>query len=187
MDPRHAGAPLQEVAADVSCPLCGTDEVTTSWKRHVFDYGSGGSVAELSVDVPVRSCASCELEFLDEPAEGLKHEAVCRHLGVLTPAEIRRIREDHGMSRVAFAQVTGLGEASLNRWENGLNIQTHANDRYLRLLRHPGNMRVVRAMTEPKASLPPAAAEAGAQFRAIEVNSAARKEQESFRLLRTAA
>ena len=182
MDPRHAGVQLQEVAADVSCPLCGTHEVTTSWKRHMFDYGSGGSVAELSVDVPVRSCASCELEFLDEPAEGLKHEAVCRHLGVLSPAEIRRIREAHGMSRVSFAQVTRLGEASLNRWENGLNIQTHANDRYLRLLRHPGNMRELQALMEPGASPRPAIAVPGARFRALEVNSAVRKQQESFRL-----
>ena len=143
MDPRHAGARRQEAAADVSCPLCGTEEVTTSWEPHVFDYGSGESVAELSVNVPVRSCASCEIEFLDETAEGLKHEAVCKHLGVLTPAEIRRIRKEHGMSRAAFAQVTGLGEACLNRWENGLNIQTHANDRYLRLLKHP---RIVREL-----------------------------------------
>ena len=182
MDPRHVGAPLHEVAADVSCPLCGTDEVTTSWKPHVFDYGSGETVAELSVNVPVRSCASCELEFLDEPAEALKHEAVCKHLGVLTPAEIRRIREGHGMSRVSFAQVTGLGEASLNRWENGLNIQTHANDRYLRLLKHPGIMRELQALTEPQASPRPAIAVAGERFRVLQVNSAVLKEQESFRL-----
>ena len=182
MDPRRSAAQLQEVAADVSCPLCGTDEVTTSWKRHVFDYGSGESVAELSVNVPVRSCASCELEFLDEPAEGLKHEAVCKHLGVLTPAEIRRIREDYGMSRVALAQVTGLGEASLNRWENGLNIQTHANDRYLRLLKHPGIMRELQALTEPPAPPRPAVAVVGEQFRALKVNSVVLKEQKSFRL-----
>ena len=118
MDPRRATAQPQEEGAYISCPLCGTDEVTTSWKRHVFEYGSGESAVELSVNVPVRSCASCELEFLDEPAERVKHEAVCKHLGVLSPAEIRQIREDHGMSRASFAQATGLGEASLNRWEN---------------------------------------------------------------------
>ena len=182
MDPRHAASQLQEVAAAVSCPLCGTDEVTTSWKPHVFDYGSRESVAELSVDVPVRRCASCDLEFLDEPAEGLKHEAVCKHLGVLTPAEIRRIREAHGMSRVSFAQVTGLGEASLNRWENGLNIQTHANDRYLRLLKHPGIMRKLQALTEPQAPPRPAVAVAGERFRALKVTNILLKKQENFRL-----
>ena len=182
MDPKHSGAQPQEMAADVSCPLCGTDEVTTSWKPHVFDYGSGESVAELSVNVPVRSCASCELEFLDEPAERLKHEAVCGHLGVLTPVEIRRIRESHGMSRARFAQVTGLGEASLNRWENRLNIQTHANDRYLRLLKHPGIMRQLQALTEPQAPPRSAVVMVGERFRALQVNSTVLKEKESFRL-----
>lgn len=182
MDPRRSAARLQEVAVAVSCPLCGTDEVTTSWKPHVFDYGSGESVAELSVNVPVHSCASCELEFLDEPAEVLKHEAVCKHLGVLTPAEIRRIRESHGMSRVSFAQVTGLGEASLNRWENGLNIQTHANDRYLRLLKNPRTMRELQALTDPQVSPRPAITATGERFRVLTVNSVVLKEQEHFRL-----
>ena len=50
------------------------------------------------------------------------------------------------MSRAAFAQVSGLGEASLNRWENGLAIQNHANDRYLRLLAHPEIMSRLRSI-----------------------------------------
>ena len=41
------------------------------------------------------------------------------------------------MTRAAFAQATGLGEASLNRWENGVLVQNAANDRYLRLLAIP--------------------------------------------------
>ena len=86
------------------------------------------------------------------------------------------------MSRVSFAQVTGLGEASLNRWENGLNIQTHANDRYLRLLNHPGIMRELQALTGPQASPRPAVAVVGERFRALKVNSVVLKEQESFRL-----
>ena len=79
-------------------------------------------------------------EYLDEEAEQLKHEAVCRHFGVLSPGEIRRIREHHQMTPARFAEVTGLGEASLNRWENGLTIQTQGNDRYIRLLALPGTM-----------------------------------------------
>ena len=66
--------------------------------------------------------------------------AVCQHLGVLSPNEIRSIRQSCRMSRSRFAQLTGLGEASLNRWENGLNIQSLAYDRYLRLLADPDTM-----------------------------------------------
>ena len=38
------------------------------------------------------------------------------------------------MSRAAFAEFTGLGEATIKRWETGTVAQNRANDRYLRLL-----------------------------------------------------
>ena len=122
---------------NLECPQCGTGGVRTSQHRHTFTYGSEESAFELTVDVPVRRCTSCDFEYLDEEARQLKHEAVCRHFGVLSPGEIRRIRERHQMTRAKFAEVTGLGEASLNRWENGLTIQTQGNDRYIRLLALP--------------------------------------------------
>ena len=125
---------MRVVQSTPSCPMCDGEGITTTWNIHAFDYGSGDSSVELQVRVPVRRCGTCEFRYLDDEAERLKHTAICDHLGVLPPEKIRRIREDHGMTRATFAHVTGLGEASLNRWENGLSIQTHANDRYLRLL-----------------------------------------------------
>lgn len=186
MDPRRSAAWLREVAADAVCPLCGGGGVTTSWNRHTFDYGSGEFVVELSVNVPVFRCDVCEFDFLDETAERLRHEAVCEHLGVLSPAEIRRIREGHGMTRAQFAQVTRLGEASLNRWENGLNIQTHANDRYLRLLELPGNMRMVNGLLASRTPLRSASDFVGERFRDLEVTSDLLKQQQDFRLCRAA-
>ena len=141
MGQRNSTARISKVQTDSACSMCGRSGITTSWNRHSFIYGSGESAIELTVSVPVRRCEICEFDYLDEVAQQLKHEAVCQHLGVLTPSEIRRIREDHGMTRASFAQVTGLGAASLNRWENGLTIQTYANDRYLRLLSRPDIMR----------------------------------------------
>ena len=44
------------------------------------------------------------------------------------------------MSRADFSRLTGLGEATLNRWENGILIQNAANDRYLRLLKDANNV-----------------------------------------------
>ena len=131
---------LVEVQLEFSCVMCGKATATTSWVQHTFKYGAGKSAVELTAKVPVRSCAHCEFEWLDEVGERLQHEAVCRHFGVLPPEDIRQIRKGHGMTRARFAEVTGLGEASLNRWENGINIQTHANDRYLRLLAIPHTM-----------------------------------------------
>ncbi len=52
------------------------------------------------------------------------------------------------MTQARFAEVTGIGDASLNRWEHGLNIQTHAYDRYLRLLALPGIMQHLKEIVE---------------------------------------
>ena len=112
----------------------------TEWREHAFIYGVGASAVELSVNLPVRVCNSCGFEFLDHEAETLQHEAICAHLDVLTPKEIRGIRKMHGMSRAEFSKVTGLGEATLNRWENAILIQNTGNDRYLRLLAWPDNI-----------------------------------------------
>ncbi len=102
------------------------------WDEHTFTYGLGVDAAELTVALPVHVCPSCGLEFLDDEAESLKHEAVCAHLGVLSPNEIRGIRRMHGMSRPAFSKMIGIDEAALVRWEEGMLIQSAANDRRLR-------------------------------------------------------
>ena len=186
MDPRRSMVRLREVERDTTCPLCGREGVVTSWKDHTFSYGSGGSEVELTVSVPVRRCDACEFEYLDESAERLKHDAICDHLGVLSPIEIRLIREGHGMTRARFAQVTGLGEASLNRWENGLTIQTHANDRYLRLLARPEIMRQLEELVAPEPPVEQIVVVAGNRFRTLEVTDALLAEQEGFRLRKAA-
>ena len=186
MDPQRSTSRLRTVQPDPVCPMCGDTGITTSWNPHAFDYGAGQSAVELTVNVPVRRCDTCEFEYLDDAAERLKHEAVCRHLGVLPPAEIRRIRDAHGMTRARFAQVTGLGEASLNRWENGLTVQTHANDRYLRLLARPGIMRQMEELLAVETPPQPVATQVGYRFRMLRVTDTLLKEQESFRLRKVA-
>ena len=106
----------------------------------------------LHANIPVRRCTSCDLEFLDHEGERLRHEAVCRYLGLLSPAEIRSIRKRYGMSRAAFAEVTGLGAATLGRWENGAVVQNQSNDRYLRLLALPGVMEALKDLTTRKSA-----------------------------------
>ena len=145
MESRAPTTPTSIENRDDACPQCEEKgAVTTSLYLHTFRYGSGESTVDLTVELPLRRCSSCEFEFLDDEAERLEHEAICAHLGVLSPKEIRGIREAYGLSRNEFAQVTGLGEATLNRWENGIKIQTLANDRYLRLLALPLNMPILK-------------------------------------------
>ena len=177
---------VQKVRADTACPLCGGEGITTSTHPHAFEYGSGDTAVELTVNVPVRRCDDCEFEYLDEVAEGMKHDAICEHLGVLWPSQIRRIRDDHRMTRARFAQISGLGEASLNRWENGLTIQTQANDRYLRLLARLENMRFLEDFVASDSPASPLAPPARNRFRTLDVTDAMRRQGESFQLRKVA-
>ena len=182
----HPRVRMRVVQPAPSCPICGGEGITSTWNLHSFDYGSGDSSTELQVRVPVRRCGACEFEYLDDEAERLKHITICDHLGILPPDEIRRIREDYGMTRAAFAHVTGLGEASLNRWENGLSTQTHANDRYLRLLARPEIMWRLQELTADRLRTTLVASVMGSRFRAVEVTDVLLKEQAAFHLRRVA-
>ena len=173
MDARH------EDAAPTThrlCAECG-NSVATSWHSHTFQYGSEASAADLTVRLPVRRCDYCDFDYLDDEGERIKHEAVCRHLGVLTPAEVRGIRRRHRMSRAAFAKVTGIGEASLSRWENGINVQTPANDRYLRLLAHPGVLAQLQGLVSR-----PSQEASRSTFRRIEITATLLQRKQSFSL-----
>jgi putative zinc finger/helix-turn-helix YgiT family protein len=130
---------LQQTAEGLQCPQCGSDRVGTSQTEDCFTYGSGEYAVQLRALVPLRTCQSCGFRFLDSEAEDIQHETVCRHLGVLTPADIRAIRDARGMSRAEFARVTKLGEATLARWEHGALIQNAAYDQLLYLLRFDDN------------------------------------------------
>ena len=117
--------------------MCGAPGLRTELVRDPFIYGVGDEAVELSADIPVHSCNRCNVSFTGAEAERVEHDAVCRHLGVLTPEEIQGIRAQYGVSRAAFARLTGFGKASLARWEHGEVIQNTSSDRYLRLLLDP--------------------------------------------------
>ena len=159
------------------CDECG-HQVTTTWHDHTFVYGSGEAAAKLAVRLPVRRCEHCDFDYLDDEGERLKHEAVCGHLGVLTPREIRDIRERLGLSRSALAKLTGIGEASLSRWENGVKIQTPGYDRYLRLLGYAGIAPLLEQLSHARSvSLP-----RGAKFRSLVVSHLHIQREASFNL-----
>lgn len=123
---------LQIVQGPEFCDMCGHQLLKTELVRDPFIYGVGSEAVELSADVTVHTCSYCSVSYTGEEAEIAWHEAVCRHLGVLTPREIRAIRRSRNMSRAAFASLTGCDEADFTRWERGEIIQTLAIDDCLR-------------------------------------------------------
>ena len=132
-----------------SCPQC-EGIVETISQTDVFRYGDGESAVDLPVVLPVRHCRGCGLEFLDHEAERIKHEALCGHFGVLTPWEIRAIRERYDVGLEGFAKLTGLDAATLGRWETGALIQPIGDDCYLRLLSEANGLDALKAMARSR-------------------------------------
>ncbi len=86
------------------------------------------------------------------------------------------------MSRAAFSKMTGLGQATLNRWENGILIQNRANDRYLRLLASRANVQALEQLASA-ATRSLATSDANvSRFRYIKVSEEYRQQQAGFRL-----
>jgi putative zinc finger/helix-turn-helix YgiT family protein len=125
-----------EVAEVRDCPECGVHAVRLEHKAHSFKFGTDEPV-ELTATLPIWTCEACGYGYTDGLGEEIEHAAICRHLGLLTPDEIRGLRNKLGLSRPEFARLTRFGEKSIKRWETGALIQSASADRFLRLINDP--------------------------------------------------
>lgn len=122
------------------CPSCEASTVTSCTQIDKFQYGRGHDAVVLETVIPLYSCATCGFTFTDHAAERVRQAAVCRHLGLLTPQEIVDLRKGLGLTRDALAKGTGVGIASLARWESGETVQNRSIDNLLFLLQFPENL-----------------------------------------------
>ena len=171
MDKNSKVIPLSKESA--TCVVCGSSNVETKQVDDSFEYGS----VFLNATITVHSCTECSFEFTGEGADSARHESVCHHLGLLTPTEVHNIRKDMSMSKAEFARQTGIGEASLSRWERGYLLQSAAMDNLLYLLSLPGNLEALRRRRNAPEHVEP---ESG--FRCIVDINTLRKQQKEFSL-----
>jgi putative zinc finger/helix-turn-helix YgiT family protein len=119
------------------CAQCGEHSARLNYQNEQFPYGAGKDRVILTARVPVWKCEACDAQYTDCRSEEIRHAEICRHLGRLTPTEVRNIREQYGFSQQEWAAQTRLGLASIKRWETGNLIQNEATDCYMRLLSDP--------------------------------------------------
>ena len=103
------------------CPVCGKGHLE---RRTITDrFACGGStkarkgkkqITIVAENVPVEVCNHCQETFRGPEAGLIRHRALCRALGLLTPEEIVAIRERLGLSQAAFAKFTDIGEATIS-------------------------------------------------------------------------
>jgi putative zinc finger/helix-turn-helix YgiT family protein len=117
------------------CPICGNETLEQKQGEYRFEPPANVPGGTMSIaNATWAACSSCGEEILpDELTEAIEAEQY-RRLGLLSPANIRQVREKTGLSAVEMAHLLGVGEKSFTRWENGRSIQNKSNDTLIRLL-----------------------------------------------------
>jgi len=118
------------------CPMCETERQFRAETRRE-EYELRGE--KFTLEVPRVVCLTCgEAEIDDsfgDPTLKLYAEYRRRH-GLLTPEQIRSIREKYELSQDAFAILLGTSPATLARYEGG-SLQDKAYDQLLRACQNP--------------------------------------------------
>lgn len=99
-------------------------------------------------------CQNCGELVLDDGANQQISEAFRSQAMLLTPEQIRGAREALGLTQKQLAQRLEVAEATLSRWETGVQIQQRSLDRLLRLFFAFDNVR--NALTRSPDSIYPA-------------------------------
>ena len=123
------------------CEECGREvETKVITKRESYDV-CGESI---EVDAQILVCAECGEEFyceeLDNSTLIRAYNEYRRRHKLLLPEEIKKIREQYGLSQRSFAKLLNWGDKTICRYENG-SIQDKAHNSLLLFLREPENMR----------------------------------------------
>lgn len=123
------------------CETCGKEvETEVVIKEETYDV-CGESI---KVDARVLVCAECGEEFYCEEFDNATlinaYNEYRRKHKLLLPNEIKKIREQYGLSQRSFAKLLNWGDKTICRYENG-SIQDKAHNSLLLFLREPENMR----------------------------------------------
>ena len=116
------------------CPECGKKAVQPSTVQHASQVKHDGRL--YTVEIPalrVPQCSACGELVFDNDADEQIARALRDQLGLLSGDQIRKSREDLGLSQRVLAEHLGVAAETISRWENGALTQTRAMDRYLRV------------------------------------------------------
>lgn len=99
---------------------------------------------DISVDADVLTCAVCGEELYCEELDNatlLKaYDTYRKKHKLLMPDEIKKIREQYGLSQRGFANLLNWGDKTIRRYEGGA-LQDKAHNSLLLFLRNPENMK----------------------------------------------
>ena len=123
------------------CEECGKEVVTKIIdKKEVYNICG----EDIEIDAKVLTCVHCGEEFfceeLDEETLINAYNEYRRKHKLLLSEEIKKIREQYGLSQRTFSKLLNWGDKTICRYENG-SIQDKAHNSLLLFLREPNNMK----------------------------------------------
>jgi len=127
--------PIQQSAT--KCPECGKGQLLpfTRTEEFEFDLGGGEMVKVRAENVPIQKCDNCGTVLTGPDAARVQHEAICRAAGLMTPSEIKELREKFAWTQQHLAELTDFGVATLSRWERGRLLPNRSNSKILQAIR----------------------------------------------------
>lgn len=123
------------------CDTCGKEVHTKIISRQETFNVCG---EEITVEAQVLICAECGEELFCEELDSATlvnaYNEYRRRHKLLLPEEIKKIREQYGLSQRSFAKLLNWGDKTICRYENG-SVQDKAHNSLLLFLREPKNMK----------------------------------------------
>jgi len=119
------------------CPHCEAERIV---ERIAANEKVNVRGEEFEVSSTHLKCTKCENEFDDPERESdslaVAYEKYRERHNLMRPEQITRTREQFGVTQAEFAALTGLGVATLSRYENGA-LRSEAHERVLHLISAP--------------------------------------------------
>lgn len=123
------------------CEICGKEVETKKISRRETFIVCG---EDITIDAQVMVCVDCGEEIFCEELDSATlisaYNEYRRKHKLLLPEEIKKIREQYGLSQRSFAKLLNWGDKTICRYENG-SVQDRAHNSLLLFLREPENMR----------------------------------------------
>ena len=115
------------------CPICGELSLEIRTGDYKFDPPPnipGGTIIIHSTSW--EECTNCSEQIISLDLEQQLENVRRERLGLLTPGQIRHIRESAGLTQIEMAQLLGLGDKTYTRWESGKSLQNKSSDNLIR-------------------------------------------------------
>jgi putative zinc finger/helix-turn-helix YgiT family protein len=127
------------------CEKCNViDEAETKVVRVNETYKVKGE--EIETVSSVRICERCGSDVFDEVLDSANLQRaydIYRQMHhILSPDDIRSIREEYGLTQRSLSALLGLGEITIHRYENG-SLPDEAHNLLLRFLLNPTNVQLL--------------------------------------------